>query len=371
VQGRVGIFRIPTDVEITTAAGARIYPITVSKPEEVFALPADSTPTMVLFDKGGHILKSAEFHKEKKEWLFQLKNATEFADRADAIGALSKLKDDEEVDASLGETVRNDQAWGVRATSADALGERKTPAAAKQLLESLNGATEPWVRNRIVAALGNFKDNAEVSAKLDEVAASDKSYRTRAAALQALGKVKAPNALATLNAAAAGESPDNFLRNAALRAMGALGDDKAVPTLEQWVAVGKPIDTRQAAISSLARLQKKDKQITQQLAGYLTEPHFPVRMSAIFALGERGDTTAIPALESLLKSDDLSIEMAPMIKGQIERIKQGPGKKPEGSQHVDESESNEAVGKRLERLEKMLQEMNNRLKAMEERLPPK
>lgn len=371
VEGRVGIFRIPTDVEITTAAGARIYPITVSKPEEVFALPADSTPTMVLFDKGGHILKSAEFHKEKKEWLFQLKNATEFADRADAIGALSKLKDDEEVDASLGETVRNDQAWGVRATSADALGERKTPAAAKQLLESLNGATEPWVRNRIVAALGNFKDNAEVSAKLDEVAASDKSYRTRAAALQALGKVKAPNALATLNAAAAGESPDNFLRNAALRAMGALGDDKAVPTLEQWVAVGKPIDTRQAAISSLARLQKKDKQITQQLAGYLTEPHFPVRMSAIFALGERGDTTAIPALESLLKSDDLSIEMAPMIKGQIERIKQGPGKKPEGSQHVDESESNEAVGKRLERLEKILQEMNNRLKAMEERLPPK
>lgn len=371
VEGRVGIFRIPTDVEITTAAGARIYPITVSKPEEVFALPVDSTPTMVLFDKGGHILKSAEFHKEKEEWLYQLKNATEFADRADAIGALSKLKDDAEVDASLGETVRNDQAWGVRATSADALGERKTPAAAKQLLESLNGATEPWVRNRIVAALGNFKDNAEVSAKLDEVAASDKSYRSRAAALQALGKVKAPNALATLNAAAAGESPDNFLRNAALRAMGALGDDKAVPSLQEWVAVGKPIDTRQAAISSLARLQKKDKQITQQLAGYLTEPHFPVRMSAIFALGERGDTTAIPALESLLKSDDLSIEMAPMIKGQIERIKQGPGKKPEGSQHVDESESNEAVGKRLERLEKMLQEMNNRLKIMEERLPPK
>jgi len=371
VEGRVGIFRIPTDVEITTAAGARVYPITISKTEEVFALPADSTPTMVLFDKGGHILKSAEFHKEKKEWLYQLKNATEFADRADAIGALSKLKDDADVDASLGETVRNDKAWGVRATSADALGERKTPAAAKQLLESLNGATEPWVRNRIAAALGNFKDNAEVSAKLDELAASDKSYRTRAAALQALGKVKAPNALATLNAAVAGESPDNFVRNAALRAMGALGDDKAVPTLEQWVAVGKPIDTRQAAISSLARLQKNDKQITQQLAGYLTEPHFPVRMSAIFALGERGDTTAIPALESLLKSDDLSIEMAPMIKGQIERIKQGPGKKLEGSEHVDESESNEALGKRLERLEKMLQEMNNRLKAMEERLPPK
>ena len=92
--------------------------------------------------------------------------------------------------------------------------------------------------------------------------------------MQALGKVKAPNALVTLNAAVAGESPDNFLRNAALRAMGVLGEDQAVPTLEQWVAVGKPIDTRQAAISSLARLQQNDKQITQQLAGYLTERVF-------------------------------------------------------------------------------------------------
>ena len=35
------------------------------------------------------------------------------------------------------------------------------------------------------------------------VAKDDKSFRARAAALQALGKLKAPNALATLNAAVA------------------------------------------------------------------------------------------------------------------------------------------------------------------------
>jgi aminopeptidase N len=374
VEGRIGIFRIPTDVEITTATGAKSYPVTVSKAEEAFAFPADSAPLMVLFDKGGQILKSAEFHKEKQEWLYQLKNASEFADRADAVEALGKLKEDPEADAALGEVVRSDKAWGVRATAADALGAHKTPAAAKQLLEALSGISEPWIRNRIVSALGNFKDNAEVSARLEAVAKDDKSYRARAAALQALGKLKAPNALATLNAAVAGDSPDNFLRNAALRAMGTYGDDNAVATLRQWVAVGKPMDTRQAAISSLAKLQKEDKQITQQLTGYLSEPHFPVRMSTIFALGERGDATAIPALESLLTSNDLSIEMAPMIKGQIARIKRGPAKKPEGreiNEPGDEREGNEAVAQRLERLEKMLQEMSDRLKSMEERLPPK
>src|SRR5262249_23678990 len=69
VEGRVGIFRAPVDVEVTTSNGAKVYPITVSKAEEAFALPADRAPVMVLFDKGGHLLKAAEFHKDKKEWL--------------------------------------------------------------------------------------------------------------------------------------------------------------------------------------------------------------------------------------------------------------------------------------------------------------
>ena len=374
IEGRVGLFRIPTEVEITTDKGAKQYPITVSKPEEAFALPADSAPIMVLFDKGGHILKAAEFHKEKKEWLYQLKHASELADRADVVEALAKIKDDAEVDAALGETMRNDQAWGVRATAADALGERKTPAAAKQLLEALNGAPEPWVRTRIVAALGNFKDNADIAAKLEAVAKDDKSFRARGAALQSLGKLKAPSALADLKQAVAGDSPDDFLRNAALRAMGSLGDDQAVPALQEWATVGKPTRTREAAIYSLARLKKDDQQITQQIAGYLTERHGRVRYSAIYALGQRGDASAIPALENLLKSDDLSIEMAPMIKQQIAKLKKAPAKKSEKSEANEAGESEEgdqALAKRMERLEKMLQEMSDRLKSIEERLPPK
>jgi len=370
LEGRVGLFRVPVDVEVTTANGAKTYPITVSKPEEAFALSAESAPTMVLFDKGGHVLKTSEFHKDKKEWWYQAKNAAEFADRADAVQALGKIKDDPAVDTQLGEVLRSDKAWGARAVAADTLGERGTPAGAKQLLDGLDSATEPWVRNRIAAALGNFKDNAEVTAKLVALAKDDKSFRTRASALQALGKAKATNALATLNAAVAGDSPDNFLRNAALRAMGPLGDDNAVPALKEWAVPGKPIETRQAAISSLARLKKDDKEITQQIASYLPESHAPVRFSAIYALGERGDASAIPALESLLKSNDLSIEMAPMIKGQIARLKRGPAMKGE-AEGAEGGAGDQDVAKRLERLEKLMQEMSDRLKTIEDRLPPK
>ena len=368
-EGRVAIFRVPVEVEITTATGAKTYPITASKPEEAFALPAESAPLMVLFDKGGHVLKAAEFHKDKKEWLYQAKNASELADRADALQALGKIKDDPEVDAALGAVLHSEKAWGVRAVAADTLGERATPAAAKQLLDGLNTAAEPWVRNRIASALGNLKDNPDVAAKLETLAKDDESFRTRAAALQAIGKLKAPNALTTLNTAAGTDSPDNFLRNAALRAMGPLGDDSAVGTLKEWAVPGKPIETRQAAISSLARLKKDDKEITQQIASYLSESHAPIRFSAIFALGERGDASAIPALESLLNSNDLSIEMAPMIKGQIARLKRGPGKKSENAEANEAGEGNQEVAKRLDRLEKMLAEMSERLKTIEERLP--
>jgi aminopeptidase N len=329
VEGRVGLFRVPVDVEITNASGPKLYPVVVSKTAETFIFPSESAPRMVIFDKGTQVLKSAEFKKEKKEWLVQLKNAGELGDRADAAVALGKLKGDDEAAAALGEALRSDKTQGVRLVAAEALGELGSPAAAKQLLNALGGATEPELRATIVQRLGTFKENAEIAAKLEAIAKEDASYRARAAALQAIGRMKTPKAYEMLTAAVTGDSPDGFLRNAALRGLGSFGDDKAVPLLREWAMPGKEISSRQAAIRSLARLQKDNKEITNQIEGYLSEPHFLVRVSAIFALGSRGDPSAIPAMEAMFKSDDLSIEMAPMIKEEIERLKTPGGKDAE------------------------------------------
>src|SRR5262249_21801992 len=106
LEGRVGIFQVPVDVEITTTSGTKLYPIHVSKASESFTLPSDTEPLMVLFDRGGHILKSANFHKDKKEWLYQLTHATEFSDRADAAVALGKIKNDDQAVTALGTAIR-------------------------------------------------------------------------------------------------------------------------------------------------------------------------------------------------------------------------------------------------------------------------
>jgi HEAT repeat protein len=374
VEGRVGVFHVPVDVEITTPSGAKLHRIAVSKEMETFQLASDGAPLMVLFDKDGQILKSAEFHKEKKEWLYQLKNAADLLDRAEAAQALAKLKNDDEAVAALGVALKTDKAWGLRDIAADALGRVGNAAAGRQLLDSLDANQQPYVRNHIAAALGNIKDEPNVAAKLSAVARDDASYRARANALQSLGKLKAANALPVLTAAVNAESPDDFLRNAALRSLGYLGDDRGVPLLREWSAPGKAIETREAAIASLGRLEKGNKEITVQIASYLTESHYPIRYAAIHALGSRGDASAIPALQALLKRDDLSIEMAPTVKQQIAHLqKEESGKAASGGEGDAEKSGGDEqiVAQRLDKLEHLMQEMNDRLKSIESRLPKK
>jgi chromosome segregation ATPase len=86
-------------------------------------------------------------------------------------------------------------------------------------------------------------------------------------------------------------------------------------------------------------------------------------------------------LEALLKTDDLSIEMVPEIKEQIEKLQKPPGTKSKGHHANDDemqdeegekasSEGNQtSVSSRLEQLERLVQEMNDRLKTIEARLP--
>jgi HEAT repeat protein len=285
---------------------------------------------------------------------------------------LAKVKNDEEAVTALGVALNTDPAWGLRDIAADALGRIGSSASGKQLLAALDVNTQPYVRNHIVAALGAIKEEPAIVAKLVTISRDDASYRSRANALQSLGKLKAVTAFPVLTEAVKADSPDDFLRNAALRSLGFLGDDRGVPLLRQWAVPGKAIETRQAAIASLGRLEKGNKAITAQIASYLTESHYPIRYAAIRALGSRGDASAIPALQSLLKRDDLSIEMAPTVKEEIARLQKEENSKKSGAADPDEQTSSGdtelAMVQRLDRLEHLMQEVNDRLKSIESRL---
>ena len=119
---------------------------------------------------------------------------------------------------------------------------------------------------------------------------SDAAYRVRAAALIAYGQLKPSDGLAFLQQAAQIESPDDVIRRAALHAMGALGDNMAAATLGKWSEQGKPIDVRDAAISSLAELDKKNEAIESKLVAFLDDPD----QTSLSLLRWRWATAAIP-----------------------------------------------------------------------------
>lgn len=331
LAGRVGLFTVPIEVAVTTASGTKSFPITVSKQEETFNFPADSKPLMVLFDKGDKILKTVEFHKTTAQWIYQLQNAQDAPNRADAAQALAGIKSDDAI-AALGEAALNDRFWGVRNESLLALG-RIGGKDAEQRVLAAEANQEPWVRETAVNQLGRFHDDS-LAPKLAEIYRTDTAYRVRSAALASYGQQKPAGGLDFLQDAARTDSPDDVIRRAALRAMGSLSDNAAVQVLGGWSSQGNSIDVRDAAIASLAQLDKKNEAIETELLGYLGDPDHDIQLATLFALGARGDSAAIAPLEAMLKRDDVDEDLARFIDRTLVRLRGGGeagDRRPEGN----------------------------------------
>ena len=376
VEGHVGLFRVPVEVSITTSSGEKVFPIEVSKDEETFTFSVDGPPQVILFDKGDKILKFLDFQKTAEEWIRQLKTARDVPDRADAAFALGNIRDNEAAAKALGEAAQHDKFWGVREEALRALGRIGSATAKKEALASLSN-DQPWVRAVAVDQLGRFHADDEVAKRLQNIYKDDKAYSVRGAALESLALDKAPDAEATLEKALTVSSPDDVLRSAALRALGSLGDNAAVPTLIEWSSPGKPSALRTVAITSLGRVDLKNHDITERLIAYLKEPSFDIRFATVFALGRRGDPTAIEPLEALVKSGQFSIGIPHAVEDLIEELKgknappkaAAPADPRNGDASAANGKSNQDVLDRLDRLEQQLSEMNERLRRIESSLP--
>jgi hypothetical protein len=114
----------------------------------------------------------------------------------------------------------------------------------------------------------------------------------------------------------------------------------------------------------------------------LNDSDFDIRLATVYALGERGDPAAIEPLENLRKSGDIPSGGGPVIERQIARIK-NPGDAQEGERQSAAAPNGETAGtaspggdarafpnqqivERLDKIERNLAEMNERLKKIEQ-----
>ncbi len=313
LEGLVGLFDVPIDIEIASSSDHKIYSIEIDKSEQTFTFPSDTAPRMVLFDPGDKIFKKVDFPKPPEMLTYQLQNAESVTDRADAAVALGDIRNNPAVVVALGRSAHNDPFWGVRVEALHAL-EKIGGAGAEKYVLAATGDPEPWVREAAAQELVHFAPDSAVAATLVEMATTDRAYLVRAAALRALGASKSPEAFDVLVAAANTDSPDNVVRRAALLGFGALGDSRAVPLLLDWSAPGKPFVCRESAVASLAALDKSNEKITRTLISYLHEPYLDLQVATILALARRGDPAAIAPLETMLDGDNFTEASDPHIK---------------------------------------------------------
>jgi HEAT repeat protein len=158
------------------------------------------------------------------------------------------LLDGERAVERLTQALRHDTARG-RAAAAQALGSVEHEAAVGLLIEAC-GDEDAWVRYFAARALGRH-GGVDALARLAALAAADGAMPVRLAAIESIGTLAAPEALAPLVSLARAEEQE--IADAALLAIGKIPGDEPVDLLIEALRSALPA-RRLAAVRGLAHL---------------------------------------------------------------------------------------------------------------------
>ncbi len=291
------LFRMPVEVEVTTSQGAQTFRIEVAHERDDFYFPLAEASTRVRFDTGQRILKTLEFPRSRAELIDLLQNDSNVIGRIWAAEQLGQRQNDLAAVGALREALVKEKFWGVRKEIARVLGDVKTPAAREALVEALRDA-DARVQERAAEALGEFQNDAEAAKALESVIDKDAKTYVVAAAVKSLGRVHAQGAFERLRDALKRDSHREVIRKGALEGLAHLGDSRGLGIAMEWSRYGRPPRARESAIEALGTLGRGNDNTYNSLLSLLNDPYMWARQSALKALGEMGDTRAIPALEA-------------------------------------------------------------------------
>ena len=294
------LFHFGTQVLFSSPGGDHIEEIEITEQEHTFHIPLAERPDFVQIDPRCSVLMDLKFKRPKRMLLAQLENGKTAIGRIAAIEALDEFESSDVVDA-LGEALRADTFWRVRAAAASALGELDSDKVLDELLPGLED-DEARVRRSVVRALGKI-DEEQSHEALIRVVSDEESPYVVASAIGALGKMKCKDARKPVKKALSRDSHEEVIRNAALNALVDLEDKDSLKTITEYCSPKKPRACRRTAISAVGRLCRwmddKDKP-RETLVKLLDDPVRWVRVAAMRALGTLGDPKAVSELERVV-----------------------------------------------------------------------
>ncbi len=149
-------FRMPVDIAVTTAAGEKIHRVWIDKREKEFTFEVDSKPLIVNFDRGNYIIKQVKFERSDAELAYQLLHDSDVMGRVLAAIELKTHTSDAAAKA-LAEAAVRDSFWGVRIEATKGLSAFKTDASRASLMEALKDK-DSRIRREAIKGLAAFKD---------------------------------------------------------------------------------------------------------------------------------------------------------------------------------------------------------------------
>ncbi len=317
------LFRVPVNIEIHTSEKSQNYRVWLDQKSSQLYFPCSKEPLLVAFDKGGKVLKEIEFHKENKEWIYQLLHDNDIWGRLAAAKALSKYPEKAALEA-LRETLVKDSFYAVRQEVAYALGKIESPLAIEALLEGTNDP-DALVRAASMSSLGEISssENTEVILRAKKLFSEDLSYGVQAASLKTLSYLAEEEETEEereeeiafsqaeldkmIKEALGMDSPKEIIRSAAIEVLGDIGDDKSLETVKDWMLYGKPAPCRLAAFEAFYEIQKEEQEeAALYLLPYLKDPYVKVRQKSIALLGKLKVSAAITSLIEVVEQDPFS-----------------------------------------------------------------
>jgi HEAT repeat protein len=319
-------FRLPVEVEIADASGAKTHRVELSGWSTTVALPSESRPTRVTFDKGGWLVCEVEYPRPIAEILAEL-SAGDLSTRLRAARQLSEdfPTDPRSVEALARILAAPEAHWGLKQEAALDLGRIGGSAALPSLTKALGDANSR-VRRAVALALGAAGEASAADA-LRRSIETDKAEDVVAAAEISLGRLRAAGAKEYLTRQLSRDSRWwDSVRLGALIGLGKLADPTLASSFDSYTDPKYVQEVRLAALAGWEAAAPEDPRLAERLRRLTSDRNRTVRLAAIQKLGKLHREVDLPLLEALSKEPDPSV--AQFARDGIEEIKAFTGSDP-------------------------------------------
>jgi aminopeptidase N len=297
---------MPVAVAVYVGNRSTLYRFTANRNHQVETIAnVAAAPQMVLFDPNANLLRELDFKKTTAQLGYQLLHAPGVGDRLWAASQLGNVpkRDAAAARKYLRAAALGDPFYGVRADVMD------DAAAAGDAATLRDGANDKDLRVAIAAldAVEDLPHSGAGAALVTTVRRLESAANPllAGAAYRALGATKTKGAFAELTGGLAKPAFRQVIASGAIEGFANLGDASAIPLVEKWAAYGAEESVRPVAIRALAKLAKgKPVRVQAYLEAIVQkDPYFRARSAAAAALGTLGQTSSLPVLEAVERSD--------------------------------------------------------------------